>query len=65
MSIGKDLDLMDGALPDSDNMGREVSEDGLVAMMESLGWDVAKDNISVVPDGDSKIVVRNLNREED
>ena len=46
-------------------MGREVSEDGLVAMMESLGWDVAKDNILVVPDGDSKIVVRNLNREED
>ena len=37
----------------------------MVDMMESLGWDVAKDNILVVPDGDSKIVIRNLNREQD
>tara|TARA_B000000557_G_C20745647_1_gene430570 strand:+ start:75 stop:296 length:222 start_codon:yes stop_codon:yes gene_type:complete len=73
MRIGKDLDLFDGPLEDeykydtytSQLPDADLTEDGMVDMMESLGWDVAKDNILVVPDGDSKIVIRNLNREQD
>jgi|TARA_B100001113_G_C20595201_1_gene399251 hypothetical protein len=73
MKIGKDLDLFDGP-DDSVIEGRptyvdklpqaEINEDGMVEMMESLGWNVSQDNILVVPDGDSKIIIRNLNREQ-
>ena len=70
-SIGKDLDLFDGPLDDykyetynSQLPEADLTEDGMVDMMESLGWDVKNDNILVVPDGDSKIVIRNLNREQ-
>ena len=75
MRIGKDLDLFDGPLEDEYQYDTytsqqplpdgDITEDAMVDMMESLGWDVAKDNILVVPDGDSKIVIRNLNREQD
>ena len=72
MKVGKDLDLFDGTMENeykydtytSQLPKEEITEDGMVEMMESLGWDVATDNILVVPDGDSKIIIRNLNREQ-
>ena len=66
-----DSQLPESIVPGADTIeGRpgfpapDLTEDGMVDMMESLGWNVSTDNILVVPDGDSKIIIRNLNREQ-